>query len=435
MAWGGETGGRDMMGVHGDVLFADPLNVRGSKEVRVPPTQQHKQPYQPYEPYRSPLQQQQPPTGYGEGSPYSQASNSPSGGVRKEESHEEEDWGPVGNFMWWMVAGGKQCCSMRDRAKPADLDAKSRLPDTNRPPERQFPPAPPEQRRGLESFKLPDNPPASSSSYRGPDLNSAVFNTHDDLGTRPVIGGGGGGNNGSRPGGNGGGGYGASRGRDPDSDSDESVRSSGAAVQQQQSMTPPRFAAGGAGLGMGAQGRTASPAREEPTRPPVALAPPFPEPAPTRPQLTPPPEAAVSAAAPTRPQLQSGPTMGSGSVSRRWEWPTWCLNFKQPCIEVYVVDEDTGVGRWTNAEPQSRVVDKTGRDAYLCVEYEWDGEYYVQDFGPQHVRRRGHKETVFSLFEQAQADGAYDDLEKTKMAPGRGRDDGAGVMAFLDSSR
>merc|ERR1712087_237285 len=83
---------------------------------------------------------------------------------------------------------------------------------------------------------------------------------------------------------------------------------------------------------------------------------------------------------------------------QKWEWPAWCLNFKRPSIEVYVEDEDTGRGRWVDAEPQSRVVDKSGRDAYLCAEYEWDGEFYVQDFGPQHVRRRGQKTTVFELF-------------------------------------
>ena len=47
--------------------------------------------------------------------------------------------------------------------------------------------------------------------------------------------------------------------------------------------------------------------------------------------------------------------------------------------QVWVLDEDAGVGRWTSAQPQSRVVDKSGRDAYLCAEYLWDGEYYVQE--------------------------------------------------------
>merc|ERR1712232_1359223 len=108
-------------------------------------------------------------------------------------------------------------------------------------------------------------------------------------------------------------------------------------------------------------------------------------------------------------------TAAAGGLPKRWEWPSWCLNFKSPSIEVFVVDDDTGVGRWVEAEPQSRVVDKSGRDAYLCVEYEWDGEYYVQDFGPQHVRRRGQLETVFALFDKA-----------------ANQDTGGGVSSFLN---
>jgi len=115
---------------------------------------------------------------------------------------------------------------------------------------------------------------------------------------------------------------------------------------------------------------------------------------------------------------------GASGMPKRWEWPPWCLNFKEPCIEVLVEDEDGGESRWVEAEPQSRVVDKVGRDAYLCAEYEWDGELYVQDFGPQHVRRRGQKTTVFELFVTMKPkDGG--DLN-------RSRDQGGGVMAFLN---
>merc|ERR550532_3872953 len=119
---------------------------------------------------------------------------------------------------------------------------------------------------------------------------------------------------------------------------------------------------------------------------------------------------------PSGPPSAAGPPGGPSSAAapKRWEWPPWCLNFKSPCIEVYVVDDETGKGRWVEAEPQSRVVDKAGRDAYLCAEYEWDGEYYVQDFGPQHVRRRGQQTTVFQLFN-----------------PSGGVDTGAGISALL----
>jgi len=81
-------------------------------------------------------------------------------------------------------------------------------------------------------------------------------------------------------------------------------------------------------------------------------------------------------------------------------------------------------------------VDKSGSDAYLCVEYEWDTEFYVQDFGPQHVRRRGQKKTVFDIFNQS------DDLEATRKANRGGpdldatrktnRDKGGGVSALLE---
>merc|ERR1712185_758628 len=87
-----------------------------------------------------------------------------------------------------------------------------------------------------------------------------------------------------------------------------------------------------------------------------------------------------------------------GKIKPRWEWPAWALQVKPPDIEVWVLDDDSGEGRWCEAEPQSRVVDNDKRDAYLCCEYQWDDEYYVQDFGPSHVRRRGHVMTVFDVF-------------------------------------
>lgn len=120
---------------------------------------------------------------------------------------------------------------------------------------------------------------------------------------------------------------------------------------------------------------------------------------------------------------ETHPPGTAGSAPGRWEWPSWCLNFKSPCIEVFVVDDDTGKGKWVEAEPQSRVVDKAGRDAYLCVEYEWDGEFYVQDFGPQHVRRRGHNTTVLESFDQAAG------------KDNKHQDTGGGVAAFLNETQ
>merc|ERR1712046_15388 len=41
--------------------------------------------------------------------------------------------------------------------------------------------------------------------------------------------------------------------------------------------------------------------------------------------------------------------------------------------------------------------DAHGCDAYLSVEYQWDGEHYAQECGPCMVRKRGHCETVHEL--------------------------------------
>lgn len=202
------------------------------------------------------------------------------------------------------------------------------------------------------------------------------------------------------------GGRGPKRGND--SDSEESVRGMGRKPHQQ----------GGAG------DRMAAPA--SPLGAPQSLGPrsgPSTSPSPA-PRFTPTPV----------PQQKPAPAAGraaAGGAPERWEWPTWCLDFKNPSIEVFVVDEDSGEKRWCPAEPQSRVVDKTGRDAYLCAEYEWDGEYYAQDFGPQHVRRRNSDKTVFELFTQQQH-GLGGDLDQTRIAPGRGRpDNGGGVSDYL----
>eukprot|EP00434_Breviolum_minutum_P039301 symbB.v1.2.034898.t1/scaffold4585.1/size37669/1 len=108
---------------------------------------------------------------------------------------------------------------------------------------------------------------------------------------------------------------------------------------------------------------------------------------------------------------EGDPAPPQSTLPSKWEWPPWCLNFKSPNIEVWVLDEDAGIGRWVSAQPQSRVVDKSGRDAYLCAEYLWDGEYYVQDFGPQHVRRKGETPTVLQTLTQSEDP----ELEATKV--------------------
>lgn len=112
----------------------------------------------------------------------------------------------------------------------------------------------------------------------------------------------------------------------------------------------------------------------------------------------------------------------------KWKWPEWCLDRKNPAIEVYVIDEETGEGRWCSAEPESRVVDKYGGDNWLSAEYEWDDDYYVQDFGPRLVRRRGTTETVFDMVQKSQGVSNHaGDLQ-------RPRRPGAGVSSWLDDS-
>uniref|UniRef100_A0A7S1AUX3 Uncharacterized protein n=1 Tax=Noctiluca scintillans TaxID=2966 RepID=A0A7S1AUX3_NOCSC len=112
----------------------------------------------------------------------------------------------------------------------------------------------------------------------------------------------------------------------------------------------------------------------------------------------------------------------------KWKWPEWCLDRKNPAIEVYVIDEETGEGRWCSAEPESRVVDKYGGDNWLSAEYEWDDDYYVQDFGPRLVRRRGTTETVFDMVQKSQGVPNHaGDLQ-------RPRRPGAGVSSWLDDS-
>lgn len=82
----------------------------------------------------------------------------------------------------------------------------------------------------------------------------------------------------------------------------------------------------------------------------------------------------------------------------QWSWPIWALDRQQPCIEVYVEDEDTGEGRWIKqCTPLHRVVHPDGHDQFLAAEYIWDDESYEQDFEPQHVRPFWSKQTVLDM--------------------------------------
>mmetsp|Transcript_62516 Transcript_62516/g.182776 ORF Transcript_62516/g.182776 Transcript_62516/m.182776 type:complete len:375 (-) Transcript_62516:196-1320(-) len=372
MAWDRDSYGhrdRDPMGAQGDTLFADPLGVRaGSHKAQSSSARQR-----------------------------NDFSSMPGGafGVQDDrvvdlqrQEEEEESWGPIGSFFWYVFAGGKQCCSMRDRTKPQELEAAKKAGESGRPPQSFFP-EPPRQGAIDHTFgaqqESRDRAPFNADSDRGfgglqkPSASqpsqSAPFAARQQYPQRGMD--------------------------DSDSDSDSDQYRS-------------------------------RPGQKD--RPDVSSFSGWKQPQPDSSKS----QAKGGNVSSEKPPAAAGNSSGSGSppsqeivskgasaeqMPKRWEWPSWCLNFKSPCIEVYVVDDETGVGKWVEAEPQSRVVDKAGRDAYLCVEYEWDGEYYVQDFGPQHVRRRGHQMTVFQMFEKAAGDSAQ--------SAGKAHDTGGGISAFL----
>lgn len=116
-----------------------------------------------------------------------------------------------------------------------------------------------------------------------------------------------------------------------------------------------------------------------------------------------------------------------------WEWPAWCLNHKDPCIEVFVEDSESEEKRWVFSEPTSRVVDDGGKDAFLCAEYEWDGNFYSRDFAPQHVRRRGDTLTVMEILSARRNDPPSHNGLRGGARLGK-KDNGGGVTALLDDS-
>lgn len=110
-----------------------------------------------------------------------------------------------------------------------------------------------------------------------------------------------------------------------------------------------------------------------------------------------------------------------------WEWPLWSLNHKQPCIEVFVEDDDTGESKWVAGEPLNRVINEAGKDTFLCVEYEWHGEFYTQDFKPHQVRRQGDNRTVMDLCREGTGNSIPRCAKKLS-------DTGGGVWRILDDT-
>lgn len=125
-----------------------------------------------------------------------------------------------------------------------------------------------------------------------------------------------------------------------------------------------------------------------------------------------------------------------------WKWPKWAMDKRNPSIEVWVEDEDMlpQRGAWVKGRPQSIVLDDLKNHAFICAEYDWEGEEYVQDFGPEHVRHIGETITVFDTFAKGHD---QDDMTGRKVQEHKtlqdhagdlieeGMDTGGGVTALL----
>lgn len=258
----------------------------------------------------------------------------------------QETFGYVVSSMWSIVAGGRQCCSMRDRGRKEDMEAAKRAALTGRPPQRELDvrPETPQAARVREHHR-----------HRAPFANDFEEVEEEEP---PYI----------------------------NHTPDHSLNAAQSLGPVPNSSLP----ADGFRDDPFLTGRKLPEAGFERSAP--ALAPPM-------------------SSRLEGEDREGDPAPPQSTLPSKWEWPPWCLNFKSPNIEVWVLDEDAGIGRWVSAQPQSRVVDKSGRDAYLCAEYLWDGEYYVQDFGPQHVRRKGETPTVLQTLTQSEDP----ELEATKV--------------------
>lgn len=378
---------QDLMGVHGDVLFADPLGVRT-------PQAADKQPGRP--------------GGYNDRMPSARDGRQHAADQRYLQAKaEEEDQGLLQTWFGFLFAPGSNCCSMRSKDEEA-----ARLAGTSgRPPQQKFPSPRPDQRgvreTGREAAAAPQTMGSSrqafASSRQSPRLDhsqapaSKPDSKLDETGALE-----------------------SSRQRSPSPPGDRTLWSS----QPIRTNVPPLLFEDTGDL----PGRDLNP--KETKEDASAATPMFGEE--REKERLPGVESSAPASAEAA-RLPPGHYLPQ--APEKWTWPPWSLNSKEPCIEVYVQDDDDGAEpRWCLAEPQFRVVNKDGNDAYLCAEYEWDDEFYVQDFGPQHVRKRGQTQTVADLFSSKRATSENDLLKDTRKVD-RGPDRGNGMAGFLEDSR
>jgi len=409
----GRGGNDDLMGVHGDVLFADPLGIR--KEKAKPP-----QPAAPLSGASRSGALREPRSAPARASVDSRDDdldmNLPEhrrAEINRTALLEEapaEDPGPLRTWFGYIFGGGTQCCGNRAGDKDSALAKKASM--TGRPPQPRT--------------AFPE--PGSRTTGAAPS-NEATNGRHRSSEPEPVE------ERNAPP-----------RGAPPPRGDDPFATKHGA--------PPPRgeepFAANKRSGGGGLDELHKFSGSNDP-----------PAPAPQQQQRQQPEEDRLQDT--VGPPSRHGPPQDSfaalerekppeGHLPRKWIWPQFTLNTKEALIEVFVTDEDSGDSRWCQAQPQFRVVDKEGHDAYLCAEYNWDGEYYVQDFGPHHVRKRGQDMTVFELFSMDPSttndtdfmQGTIDQTKKSNMndtdpflttrpagRPMKASDSGGGVGAWL----
>lgn len=280
----------------------------------------------------------------------------------------QETFGYVVSSMWSIVAGGRQCCSMRDRGRKEDLEAAKRAALTGRPPKRE------------ELQARPETPQAAREMREHHRHREPFAHDFDEVEEEPPY---------------------------LHHEADDSLNAAQSLGPVPNSSLP-------------ADGFRDDPFLTGRKLPETGFG--------RAPALAPPMSSRLGREErEEREEMQGDPKPPEPAAPSKWEWPPWCLNFKSPNIEVWVLDEDAGIGRWVSAQPQSRVVDKSGRDAYLCAEYLWDDEYYVQDFGPQHVRRKGETKTVLQTLTQDDPE-----LEATKVFKKNGDESLMDTKVFKD---
>lgn len=350
----------DLMGMNGDLLFADPLGVRAGSTKDAGRNGDRPAMRAPV-PRQAEVASKRPANKVSD----ADSAKTPELELRQEDEEEESDRSWLGALLWGFVAGGKQCCSIRDRSNPQDEAAK-RAATLGRPPSR-FPPPETEPSEATRPLRQPSpeivRPPVAAERASGAASGTRGLFPDDSDSRQPV----------------------AAR-------MDEARR----------------------------QERLRSPSPPEDRRPHVN-------------QMDSDMQSPLHTQSPmaTRSKVEPAPLGRQRALPRNWQWPAWCLNFKTPIIEVYVVDDETGEGRWVNAEPLSRVVDNTDSDAYLCAEYDWDGEGFEQDFPPEHVRKRGQTKSVFEVLLEGETQGSGGREAPRPRPP----DTGGGVSRLLDDSR